>query len=375
MEPSRGTSVEPSRGTSVEPSRGTSVEPSRGTSVEPSRGTSVEPSRGTSVEPSRGLSPESCKEASSSPGQSKGASVEPCRGASSEPCRGPSSEPSEGNTSECSQGSVSTTIVVLSPTALECDHGDQPSGVVKRHHKMSGDDHKKQLKTQWRKTPLISEEAQMAILLGEIPDDDHAHTRIMATDSCNPPATAMLETCVEEEDVKVESPDPTSAEVVAMRTGPAIRAYHSAILSTSPERVEEVPKLRPKGNPASCIQTSTGEDDEFNQKTDVFLSPIHRFHSGSMSHSHSTPDLSSLSMDVMNKVKSCTVDRSNSRRCKNRVSITEDGYVTSSHQAMQSKHTTTVTRSKPLFASSKVSGGPTSSSIANRIKSKLGFKN
>ena len=420
VEPSRGTSTELSRGTSVEPSRGTCMEPSRGTSVEPSRGTSVEPSRRgsgdtskqstpeptkipsktMSLEPSRGLSSESSNEASSNSEQSKGATTEPSRGPSSEsfkgataepsrgpssesfkgataePSRGPSSESSKGVTAECSQGSVSTatatTMGVSSPTTAECD-GD--AVVVRKRHKTPADDHKKQLKTQWRKTPQISEEAQMAILLGEIPDDDHAHTHMMTADSCKQPAPAMLETCVEEEEVKVESPDPTSVEEVARRTGRTSHPYHSAILSTSPERTEEVPKLRPKGSPASIsslLQTPTGEeDDEFNQKTDVFLSPIHRFRSSSMSHSHSTPDLSALSMDELSKAKCRTVERSNSRRCKNRVSITEDGYVTSSHQAMQSKHLGAATRSKPLFPTSKLSSASTS--IASRIRIKLGF--
>ena len=347
LDPPRGTSTEPSRGEGTDISKRSASEPSR----EPSKATSLEPSRGASTEPSRGTHLESSKEASSHP--------EPSRGSSSELSKGATTEPSRGSTSVPSIG-------VTSPTAVDCSEDKVSSMMVPKRHKAPADDHTKQLKTQWRKTPQISEEAQMAILLGKVPEDDHTHT--VTGDSCklSLPMAAMLETCMEEEDPKVGSPDQNSAEDFAGRT---VRPYHSVILSTSPERTEEeLPKGLLKQQPVSTtsLQTSTEEkDDEFDQNTDIFLSPIHRFRSASMSHSRSTPDLSVVGMDDVSKAKCRTVERSNSRRQKNRANITEDSYVAKRNQGVQSKHLASA-RSKPLFSGA---------SLTSRIRSKLGFSN
>lgn len=214
-------------------------------------------------------------------------------------------------------------------------------------------DRMKVIKSNRRKTPVISEDALAAILSGDIPDDELVEENGLCPVSPSQMSDCRmtLETCPEEDEEAVnkqEFPSPNRKHIlktssleqtpshlrspekkVTISSAPCIRRAKKPMLSAEMrERTKSLTSFSPERSlsPTSPSDFSTIPEEESNlSKSSNLLSlPMSRLRSSSLVMSQSTPDLSELLGPKKKDRKARRIERSNSKR---RVRV--DSYVTS----------------------------------------------
>ena len=268
----------------------------------------------------------------------------------------------------------------LSPYRLSPQKSPEPSSDIRRE-RSPVPDYVKQVKSNRRKTPVISTDALDAILRGEVEEDSNALQYATANpgESLSVPQKVPLESCPEEEEPplspKERSPIPTIREertnnstsahfsnLAERRIGALPSALKDPEQATSPEKrhvklitmkdraqsVDYDRAMSPKStDPSPC---PTPSPDAFTESYDVSKLPKAHI-AGSMSRlslsanysalSRSTPDLSGILGTPKKHKEARNAGRSNSRRMgRSRMDlyVTSTNNTSSYYQAPSSPH-------------------------------------
>ena len=231
----------------------------------------------------------------------------------------------------------------------------------------------REIKSNRRMTPVISEDALDAILRGDIPEDELTKCPLSPSQTGDPRMT--LETCLEEEETpkdktptrrnilkssnspeQTPSPHRSPEKKVTINSEPCVRRVNKPMLSPDMrERTKSLSSFSPERSlspPSPREDMTIPEEDNLSKSTNLHVMPISRLRTSSLVMSRSTPDLSEILGPKKKDRKARRVERSNSKR-RSRV----DTYVTSTtpnstYNPLQSSGTFTASRSSSRLLSS-----------------------